>query len=224
MSLAFIPCIQGQSLRYQITAGTALSFISKQNIDATYTPVVLPYASLIYAAQLSAQVAIRSGVCYQQKGFNSHTKFTADNSLDIYNGRSRLHFISIPLQVYIRLHAGRRHGLWVGAGMNYGFLVKADVSIHQLNYRYGRLTNEEQYPLNTSIGLLPVSNRISSNTKYADYKLFTPAVKAEIACELRSRYVLSAYYEYNLYDISMYAAEGILHLHTAGLTLGIGLK
>lgn len=215
-----------QPSRLQVMAGAGIGFVTAHSLNATYIPVRLPLAAARYAFPLHKHVAFITGLSYGQKGFDSRSEFRSgiDDDLDVYQGRTRYQFLSIPLQVSLQLRQRRHCILWLDAGMSYGFMMRARADLDVYSYRHGRLINHNVYTSRPPIGLLPRDSRIPPAVPChpASLNLFNPAVTASLILACRRRYILRAFYEYHLYDASSEPGSGSLHLHAAGLMAGLG--
>lgn len=232
MTLGFITLatpicrVAGQTTRLQLMAGISQGFVSSNGNSATYKPLSFPSAALRCMASINPRVSFVSGIGYEQKGFRSRSEilFPPPNEefADVYESQTRYEFISIPLQVGVRIVQRSALGLVLEGGMNYGFMLNAKSDWDMYSYRSGALVNHNVFVSRPRIALLPRDSRVAPAAGASgDLYLFHPAVTLAATLAVRRRYVLRAFYERNLYDASSGPALGRLRLQTAGIMAGI---
>ena len=231
--LLLLPCFfagmlrcSAQPMRFQLLAGGALSFTPDGAPNASYTPAVVPHAAFCFSAPLGRRIVFKTGLNYQQKGSNRRSLLADDADVDVYHVKGRYHFLSIPLMLSVKALERGNWALWAGGGFDYGFLLSARHDVVMESYRYAVFRYRREYSFQSTIGLFPADSRLpQQSANYASLYRFNPAVNVEAALVYRHRYIVRAFYEYNLYDVSMAPAySSPQHMHVAGLSLGIGFR
>ena len=230
---ALLPCLCGRAQsprQLRLSAGAGVCWPVSKGNAGSYMAVVLPQAALQLFLPLGERVGLLTGLAYQQKGYDSRSELRGappnNTDADVYLGYTRYHFATIPLEVAVRLRQHGRWALWLDGGMAYGFLMRAQTEVVWNTYRNDRLINSNTYLSRPEIGLLPRATRLAAGTPgyYPSLYRLNAAVAAALTLVLRKRYLLRAFYEYNLDDVASVQtiSGGTLHLQAAGLSLGVG--
>jgi hypothetical protein len=213
-----------QSSRLEILAGSNVSWLPSNTANTMYQPSFGPLVGVRYDFSIGQNVSLITGLSYVQKGFQSRSELRSelDDESDLYEGKTRYHFLSIPLRLSLKLKNQKHYELRIEGGMSYEFLLYAKTDLEIYTYQHGRLIDQSAFYFSTPIALIPPDNRLSTITplQYGSLFLFHPATAVSLNFAWKKRYVLRAFYEYHLYDMSGVQSEGASHLHAAGLTIG----
>ncbi|XZF12600.1 outer membrane beta-barrel protein [Chitinophagaceae bacterium MMS25-I14] len=187
-----------------VEAGTGMSFVTLKHGGEDYAPRFTPHFLLSAHLPLSHVFALETGIGYTEKGFKAHSVFVNDdgiyNTTDVYDVKLHYYYLDVPLMLSCKVLQRKSGQLWIGAGMNYGFLLKAKQVVVDNTYREGEYLSTSSYSRYQSIGL--VSSQTDAKTGYKELYMFNPAVKLGIRYYWRSRYLIGLHYDMNLYDMT----------------------
>ena len=214
----------GQDRRWSFSAGGLVAFVTGQDTTFLHKPAPGLCAELIYNAPLGERVRIHLGVSYLQKGYGSNQSWETGNVRAVYNERMRYDMISLPLRASVRLHQRKKLRYWLEGGINYGFLVDAAYRVRSRVYLDGKKVRDDKAVRHVETGLAPQSSSRVPTGSNGVLHLFNPAVSLALKVAAGKHYSLRVFYEYNLYDASMYRPAGShLNLNAAGLLVGVQL-
>lgn len=229
-SLIILLCIiystgYGQRTHIMLGVGSGFSFVSKKHINGHYKPITGINAGLSLLVPLGSRFVFETGLGYEKRGFRADSSFTDRWYKDEFSAREIHHYITIPLQLSLRLKQWRENKLWIGAGLNYGFMVAAKAVYTRTFYAHGDYVNESNYSYDPKIGLIQANAKNPAAHKYINLYAFDTGLKTQITYTWKDKYVVRAFYNYSLYDASAIYSQKtgnpVLHQHNTGLTLGV---
>ena len=215
-----------QHIWYEIFAGPAVSYVSKERDALSHSHKWVPHAGITAFIPFNDRIALKTGAIYQMKGISSSgTGYNKDSAMFRYglDTRTTFHFLNIPLQLAVNIGKNKQ-GFWrVAGGMSYGFLVGAKKHLNMQTYKGEDLLRAR------AISFKPVrgSERSGSypglpNHEGTPLHVFTPAVRLDVTYHWQERLLISAFYEYNLQDVRVHkAGNSSLKLHYTGLSFGV---
>jgi len=210
---------------FELSAGSAVSFATRKASDAQLRPVITPVASINIYKPITSSIAIKTGIHYQQKGLRSLHETSQNNPDDkvTYDDRTRLHYMSIPLQISL-FQKNKGGKLWKASiGMNYGFLVYARTN-RTATYFKNDLVEKE---ISTSFSNYVAASRSRDEQRGNDRSelyLFTPSLRCDVAYDFHPRFSVAGFYEYNLSDVSSNGGLGRINLHLTGLSINFRIS
>jgi len=214
----------GQQLPLQFAAGGGISRVTHRGIMGSYSPAPSLNAGAWYVAPFPGTVSFKTGITYGMKAYRSRLELRDSITIYVDQGTTRLHYLSVPLLITVQLWQRQAHAVSFSGGMSYGFLLKARSKIDQEVYVDGRLSRRQDHTIDHKISLLPPLDILPAGQGHASLYRFQPSVNGELLYTFRKRYIIRAFYEYNLYDATInQVTGGAMNLHMAGLSVGIGI-
>jgi hypothetical protein len=201
-----------------------INYIMSKGDGTKYTPLNLPHGSVCVIIPIQGWFYLRTGLAYQQKGFETHQSISDTTSIlsDMTN-RQKLHYVSAPLQICYRAPITSRSEYFISAGMDYGFLVKADAKLEINTYENGQFLHNKVLTYHPKVGLIPASTPFKSK-EGVQYLLFSPSLRIDACYFWEKQYSLSAFWEYDLTDIRANPETNSIRLACWGLSIGVLLR
>lgn len=225
-TLAGVFCIglcNAQGLKVALTAGGGFSYVNVKHPVGEYSSIFCPNAAArLNVPMAKGKVLFETGIGYEMKGFGSITSFLKDNRTgkNEFDSKTQYHYLKIPLLVSYRLLKKDNGTLWLGAGMDYGFMMYATVSEMRSSYTGNKLDYKRKYTYHPKSALLPSDSYLPQTNTAALYK-FDPTVKFQLTYWWDQRYCIQLFHEYSLYDHNIYTnGQTVMHLQYTGMSVG----
>ncbi len=219
-----ISCVfnaNAQKATLEVSAGGAISFVSKKAISTHFSPVATLVGGFNFYKPVNEKWSIKTGLLYQQKGVNYSSEVAVEKSETVVQTKVRttLHYMSIPLQLGYSWQ-DKNNKIWRASfGMNYGFLLHAHTRQKVSNYENGIFRKDSSYSFSNYVAASRSRDEKRGNDRTELY-LFTPSLRTDLSYQFHKKLSLFLFYEYNLSDVSSNGGVGRINLHTMGLKVG----
>jgi hypothetical protein len=207
-----------------VSGGMGVSYVKTGDMNVKYGSMNLPHASICAVIPVQGWFFLRTGLSYKQKGFVRHINAMDSASVfsDITN-KQKLHYVSAPLQLCYRAPITSRSEYFISAGMDYGFLVRADSRMETNTYENGSLVHNSVVTSHPRVGFLAESTPFQSKDG-VQYLLFSPSVRVDASFFWEKQYSLSAFWEYDLTDVSANSRTYTSRIICFGFSVGVLLQ
>jgi hypothetical protein len=204
-------------------AGGGLSYIYHKQVSSLFIPTVQPNAALVLNVPITDKIALRSGIGYSPKGYNTNNIDAYDSFKFEYLTHTSLHYISIPFLLSFRAMNTDKHSLWIDGGMNYNFFAGGHTDYEYNIYRNDNIENQAVFTHNIT-GRYG-SGRLGATENTYDVNGLDVAVKLQLRYTWQDKYSLNVFYEHSLYDFRPNPDEinSSLKMRNAGVTFGCRL-
>jgi len=197
--LSTVPAVLYAQVSADVNIGIGTYYASAKNSQSKYLPTTKPNASTILNIPIKNRVALRTGLMYSIRGYNTVNKEDFGKNKLYYTSNYRMHYISVPLMASFRVMDRKTVSLWMDGGMSYNFFLHGYMRYDYKNYKGNELVSEvgEKYRIN---GKIAPSKYGSTQNSY-DVTGLDVAMKMQLRVVIKEKYSLSVFHENSLYDI-----------------------
>lgn len=183
---------------------------------------VLPHAGVSVMVPIGKKLLFEGGINYTQKQFRGEeNKIIEANTLTqltVYNeSKTRLHYLGLPFTLSYIFPVSAKSAFHLGAGINYGFLIKASGRTFSRQSTIGFPPDESEFENFVPSGLLQ-----TSKTTPGTINIFDTGAKLQLSYVWHSKLILRLASEYSLYTVYLKADRNKpdLQLWYTGLSVG----
>jgi hypothetical protein len=232
--LLAIICTPAQAqVRWMVYAGAGTSHnVFKDNARDSYLDYyaykgkdglyILPQAGVAMRVPLGRKFIFETGAGYTRKQFraaeNKIMEANTQYQLTIYNeSKTRLDYLSFPFTLSYIFPVSEKNTLQLGAGVSYGFLLRASQKTYSRQTAAGYAPDEYKYENKVPKGLIQTS-KIFPGT----LNIFDTGIKLQLSYVWHSKLMLRLSSEYSLYTIYLREDRNKpdLQLWYSGLSIG----
>lgn len=209
-------------IRFYSTGGIGLAYSTAKDGDMSYSPFIAPHLLTRMPIPISRKISLETGLGYTIKGFNN--RITADNGMEIikFMGKSRLHYLSVPVVVNYSVFRNNNSRVWVGAGMNYAFFITGSESARVSTYENGELVQVSK--TKTPVYGVLSGARYLKTTSGKNIESLDVMLRFQVNYVWKDKYVIGLFHDQSLYDIDTRRFSdvySIIKLRYTGLSLGL---
>jgi len=227
---AFFSALQDvRAQRIVVTAemGTGLAYVTGKNWRSSgYTPRITGNASASLLVPFSSKLILETGLEYAQKGFktNMHIADADDPERSIhYTATTKRNYLNIPLVVSFRVWHAPKHQMFIGGGMNFGFLMNASTEETFDYYHRNVFTGTSSVYYSARIGL--VQSYDKNGYDKIDMYLFDAGLKLQLRYVYKERYTIRLFHQLGIADPAANTLDGAgnskLKQQYTGISVGV---
>ncbi len=207
-----------------LSGGLNYSDVYVKNAPGDYTATYTPNVGMRLVVPIVPKLIMETGLEYEMKGFKSDATYLNDKKTgkNIYISRTQYHYARVPLLLSFQVYKKDKGTVWLGGGIDYGFMVYANVSETWKAYTGNNLDFTRKYTYQPKATLVP-SESIVPLSSPASLYMFDPAVKLQLTYWWDERYSVRLFHSYSLYDHNITQGKTIMHLNTTGISIGMFL-
>lgn len=207
--------------RIYSAGGIGIAFPQAKKGDMLYRPFFAPHVSTMVSIPLSKKLSFETGSVYTIKGFNNRFFMDYGKEQVEFRGKTRFHYLSVPVLLSYNCFKTKNSKVWLGAGMNYGFFIWGLERSKVLVYDNYRLASSYSQTLPVK-GAFSNSRYINSpNTK--NVQIVDVMLRLQINCIWKDKFIMGVFHDHSLQDIDgkkLSDAYSIVKLRYTGLTFG----
>ncbi len=196
---AFIPAIAIAQVGVEVFAGAGTSYAKATNLPSKYLPVTRPHGGINLHVPIHKRVALRAGLMYSIRGYNSVLKEQYGKDKQYYTSNYRMHYISAPLMLSVNTMKHKNLLLHLDAGMQYNFFAGGSMRYDYKHYKNNELADAEGISYRI-VGRMGPSKYTETQNSY-DVSALDVAMKMQLRIVVKDKYTLSVFHENSLYDI-----------------------
>ncbi|OSZ77957.1 hypothetical protein CAP35_06725 [Chitinophagaceae bacterium IBVUCB1] len=219
-----LPRVLYAQVRTNIELGMAANYTYARNTNSKYLPIIRPNTGLYIDIPIKKALAIRTGLGYSIRGYNTVKKEDFGKDKLYYTTNFRMHYLSVPLMASFRVMQRKRNSVWFDGGLQYNFFLKGYMRYDYKNYSNNELISAEgsRFPVNGKISPSKYGNTQNSY----DVTGLDVAMKLQLRFVVKQRYSIGLFHESSLYDVRVKPdnAGSSVRLQNTGVSLGYQIR